>query len=57
MNSHQRVWVALNHREPDSVPFDVGGMTQSGINRVAYAKLRDYLRLPDVDIRLLNIII
>ena len=56
MNSHKRVCTALRHREPDRVPFDLGGMAQSGISRKAYANLRRYLGLPEVEIRLLNII-
>ncbi len=25
MNSHDQVWQSLNHREPEHVPFDLGG--------------------------------
>ena len=31
MNSRERVLAAVNHREPDRVPIDLGGTRQSGI--------------------------
>jgi len=42
MTSRERVTVALNHGEPDRVPFDLGGF-QTGIHRAAYQDLIDYL--------------
>jgi uroporphyrinogen decarboxylase len=48
MNSRQRVWAALNHQEPDRVPFDLGGTTVTGIHVTAYQNLREYLGLPPV---------
>ena len=36
MNSRERVLSALNHREPDRVPFDMGGTVVTGINVKAY---------------------
>ena len=56
MNSRNRILIALNHKEPDRIPFDLGGMAQSGIHWLAYTNLRRYLMLPDVKIKLLNII-
>lgn len=50
MNSRERVRVALNHQEPDRVPFDLGGTPMSGMHTVAYQNLRQYLDLPPVDI-------
>lgn len=50
MNSRERVFAALNHQEPDRIPFDVGGMLQSGIHVKAYANLRRYLSLPEVEV-------
>lgn len=46
MNSHERVTLALNHQEPDRVPFDLGGTGVSLIHKTAYKNLRDYLGLP-----------
>ncbi len=45
--SFERIKTTLEHREPDRVPFDLGGSVLTGINKVAYAKLRTYLGLPD----------
>jgi len=56
MNAHERVSAAIDHREPDRIPFDLGGMAQSGIHKTAYASLRRYLGLPETEIQLLNII-
>ena len=49
MNSRERVLTALNHREPDRVPFDMGGTIVTGINVKAYTALRDYLGLPRIE--------
>lgn len=45
--SYERVKAALEHREADRVPFDLGGSVLTGINKVAYQRLRAYLGLPD----------
>jgi len=50
MNSRERVLTALNHQEPDRLPFDVGGTPQSGMHVISYANLRRYLDLPEVRI-------
>ncbi len=49
MNSHDRVWQSLNHKEPDHVPFDLGGTGLSTIHITAYQNLRRYLNLPEVE--------
>ncbi len=43
MNSRERVLAALDHREPDRVPIDLGGTRQSGITASAYHKLKQRL--------------
>lgn len=43
MNSRERVMRALEHREPDRVPIDVGGTRQSGIAASTYHKLKQLL--------------
>ena len=45
--SYERVKAALEHREPDRVPFDLGGSVLTGMNKVAYQRLRAYLGLPE----------
>jgi len=56
MNSRERVLKTLHHQEPDRVPFDLGGTGATGIHRVAYEGLRQYLGLPKVEIRIEDII-
>jgi uroporphyrinogen decarboxylase len=55
MNSRERVLIALNHQEPDRVPVDLSGHRSSGIAAIAYARLRDYLGLPQKPIRVYDI--
>jgi uroporphyrinogen decarboxylase len=50
MNSRERVLTALNHKEPDRVPFDLGGTVVTGIHAKAYRRLRQYLGLPEKEI-------
>lgn len=45
MTSYDRVTAALNHREPDRIPFDLGGTMVSGININALRELKAYLGL------------
>jgi uroporphyrinogen decarboxylase len=40
MTPRERVLTALDHREPDRVPIDLGGHRSSGIAAMAYARLR-----------------
>jgi uroporphyrinogen decarboxylase len=44
--SRERVLTALDHREPDRVPIDLGG-NQTGIHKGAYRKLIDRLGLDE----------
>lgn len=50
MNSRERVNSALNHKEPDKIPLDLGG-NQSGIHIKAYKRLLDYLGIEDKNIQ------
>ena len=43
MTSRERVLAAVSFREPDRVPIDLGGMKASGINALAYARLKERL--------------
>lgn len=42
MNSRERVIMALNHKEPDQIPFDLASTPVSGISNVAYNNLMEY---------------
>lgn len=56
MNSRERVLAALEHKEPDRVPFDLGGTVVSGIHVKAYRALRDYLGLPLIEPTIVDIV-
>jgi uroporphyrinogen decarboxylase len=45
MNSRERVRMAIDHREADRVPIDLGGMRSTGIAAIAYNKLRKKLNI------------
>jgi uroporphyrinogen decarboxylase len=46
LTPRERVLTALKHKEPDALPWDLGGMRSTGIMAIAYAKLRRALKLP-----------
>jgi hypothetical protein len=46
LTSRERVALAVDHREPDRVPIDLGGMKATDINIGAYQRVRDLLELP-----------
>ncbi|MFH1074970.1 MAG: uroporphyrinogen decarboxylase family protein [Candidatus Firestonebacteria bacterium] len=47
MTRRERVLAAINHKEPDRIPRDLGGMDSTGIHGVAYNKLKKYLGIED----------
>ena len=47
LTSRQRVLAALEHRQPDRVPRDLGGTTATGINIVAYRNLVRHMGLEE----------
>jgi uroporphyrinogen decarboxylase len=46
MTSRERVKTALDHKEPDRIPVDLGGF-QTGIHKNAYRELIDYLEIKE----------
>ena len=54
MNSRERVVTALNHREPDRVPVDLGGTVVTSIAIPTYAAVREHLGLPKKPIETLE---
>ena len=54
-SSRDRVRAAIAHREPDRVPFDLGGSRVTGIHVDAYARLRDALGLEPREPRVADI--
>ena len=53
MNSRERVRCTLDHRQPDRIPFDVGGTGLTTIHIDAYRRLRQHLDLPPVESQIL----
>jgi len=47
LTSRERVLMALDHRQPDRVPLDLGGSFVTTINVAAYGRLRRALGLSD----------
>jgi len=45
MNGRERTAAAVNHREPDRIPLDLGGTNTTGIHVSCVAALRDYYGL------------
>lgn len=52
--SFERIKRTLEHKEPDRIPFDIGGSVLTGMNKVCYSNLRDYLKMPHKDIDILD---
>jgi len=55
MKPRERVLMSLEHKEPDRVPIDLGGTRSTGIMAIAYAKLKQYLKLTTGEIRVYDI--
>ncbi len=55
MKRRDRVMAALDHRETDRVPVDLGGHRSSGISAIAYPRLRAYLGLAPKPVRVYDI--
>lgn len=43
MTSRERVMAAVNHKQPDCVPLDLGATPSSGISAIAYNRLKKHL--------------
>jgi uroporphyrinogen decarboxylase len=56
MNSRERVILALNHKEPDRVPIDLGATIVSSIVKQTYIDLKHHLGLPVEEIKMLDFV-
>jgi len=56
MNSRERVITALEHREGDRVPLDLGSTFVTGITRGAYARLAESLGAAGGDVELCDVV-
>ena len=55
MTPRQRIAAALEHRESDVLPIDFGAMRSTGINALAYARLKEYLGIREGQVRVYDI--
>jgi uroporphyrinogen decarboxylase len=56
MNPRERVLLALNHKEPDRIPIDLGGTIVTSITKRSYIDLKRYLGMPVEEINMLDYI-
>lgn len=56
MTSRERVLAAIQHKEPDKVPVDMGATPSSGISAIAYGRLADYLGLESSRTRIYDVV-
>lgn len=56
MNSRERVIAAIEHREPDRVPLDLGATPSSGISAIAYGKLKSHLGMTAGHTRIYDVV-
>ena len=54
--SRERVMQAVNHREPDRAPIDLGGHRSSGIMAIAYNKLKQHLGITSGNVYVYDVI-
>jgi len=54
LSSEERVKMALEHKEPEKVPFDLGSTTCTGITACAYKRLLTYLNLNKNDMTIID---
>ncbi|MCL4418046.1 MAG: hypothetical protein M1371_10650 [Actinobacteria bacterium] len=55
MTSKERVLKAIKHEEVDRLPIDLDGSRCTSIASIAYRNLRKFLRLPEVDIKIYDL--
>ena len=56
MNSRQRVITAINQRQPDKVPVDLGATPSSGISTIAYFNLKKHLNINNKPVRVYDVV-
>ncbi len=56
MNSRERITTAMDYREPDKIPIDIGGHRSSGIAAMAYSRLKKALGIRSGDIYVYDIV-
>jgi uroporphyrinogen decarboxylase len=56
LTPRQRVLAAIEHREPDRVPVDLGATPSSGISAIAYGRLKQHLGMHEGHVRVYDVV-
>jgi len=56
MTSRERILAAIEHRQPDKVPTDLGATPSSGISAIAYGNLKKHLGLTQGGTRVYDVV-
>jgi uroporphyrinogen decarboxylase len=56
VNSRERILAAIEHREPDRVPCDLGATPSSGISAIAYGNLKRHLGIESGHTRVYDVV-
>jgi uroporphyrinogen decarboxylase len=56
MTSRERVLAAIEHKDPDKVPVDLGATPSSGISAIAYGRLTEHLELENSRTRIYDVV-
>lgn len=56
MTSRERILAAIEHREPDRVPVDLGSTPSSGISAIAYGRLKRHLGMGSGHTRIYDVV-
>ena len=56
MLSRKRVTDAIEHKQPDKVPVDLGSTPSSGISAIAYNNLKKHLGIKDGDTKIYDVV-
>ena len=54
--TRERVLAAINHKEPDHIPLDLGGTPSSGISAIAYNNLKKELGMTTGHTRIYDVV-
>ena len=57
LSHRERILMALEHKESDRVPVDLGGMDCSGIMGIAYNQLKDYWNIKEGETKIYNVLL
>lgn len=56
MTSRERVMAAVNHKQPDYVPLDLGATPSSGISAIAYNRLKKHLGMTEGHTKIYDVV-